>query len=82
MDAGLLLTHAIEARVTFVIGSGFYVDGTGAGTLRLSFSQPSPERLVEGVARLATAVRALGASRQDPAAGAPSTLTGISAPRG
>ncbi len=82
LDAGMLLTHAIEARVTFVIGSGFYVDGTGASTLRLSFSQPSPERLVEGVARLATAVRALAASPQDPAVDAPSALTGISAPRG
>ena len=78
----MLLTHAIEARVTFVIGSGFYVDGTGASTLRLSFSQPSPERLVEGVARLATAVRALAASPYDPAVDAPSALTGISAPRG
>jgi 2-aminoadipate transaminase len=82
MDAGKLLPHAVEARVSFVIGSGFYVDGTGASTLRLSFSQPSPERLVDGVARLATAVRALAASAQDPAVDPPSALTGISSPRG
>ncbi|HET6316148.1 MAG TPA: PLP-dependent aminotransferase family protein, partial [Chloroflexota bacterium] len=51
LEAEALLTYAIDARVTFVAGTAFYVDGGGASTLRLSFSQPTPERLAEGVAR-------------------------------
>jgi 2-aminoadipate transaminase len=39
-----------------VIGSAFYVDGSGRDTLRLSFSQPSDAELVEGVKRLARAI--------------------------
>ena len=83
LDAEALLPYAIDARVTFVAGSAFYVDGSGASTLRLSFSQPTPERLSEGVARLARAVRALSTRSHEPAtSGAPSTLSGTSAPRG
>ena len=45
---------------------GFFVDGTGANTLRLSFSLATPEKIVEGVTRVAAAVKeelaALGAA--------------------
>ena len=56
LDAEAVLTHALEAKVSFVIGSAFYVDDSGHDTLRLSFSQPSDAELREGVARLARAV--------------------------
>ena len=52
-----LLQRALEQRLVFVIGSAFYVDGTGHNTMRLSFSAPSPERIVEGVRRLAGALQ-------------------------
>jgi DNA-binding transcriptional MocR family regulator len=42
--------------VIFVAGAAFFVDGTGQHTLRLAFSLPSTERLVEGVRRLTAAV--------------------------
>ena len=46
-----------QARgVIFVEGSAFFVDGTGQSFMRLSFSAPSPERIEEGVARLALAI--------------------------
>ncbi|HEY6362500.1 MAG TPA: PLP-dependent aminotransferase family protein [Vicinamibacterales bacterium] len=48
-----LLERALEQRLVFVIGSAFYVDGTGHDKIRLSFSAPAPERIVEGVRRLA-----------------------------
>jgi 2-aminoadipate transaminase len=48
-----LLERALEQRLVFVIGSAFYVDGTGHDKIRLSFSAPPPERLEEGVRRLA-----------------------------
>ena len=52
MSADDLLPRAIEARVIYVVGSAFFVDGTGQHTLRLSFSLPSVERIDEGVRRL------------------------------
>jgi 2-aminoadipate transaminase len=48
-----LLERALEQRLVFVIGSAFYVDGTGHDKIRLSFSAPPPERLQEGAKRLA-----------------------------
>ena len=48
-----LLERALERRLVFVVGSAFYVDGTGHDHIRLSFSAPSPERIEEGVRRLA-----------------------------
>ena len=47
-----LLERALAQRLVFVIGSAFYVDGTGHNKIRLSFSAPPPERIVEGVRRL------------------------------
>jgi DNA-binding transcriptional MocR family regulator len=32
------------------------VDGTGHDTIRLSFSEPAPDRIVEGIRRLAGAL--------------------------
>jgi len=52
-----LLARALEAQLVFVIGSAFYVDGTGHDKIRLSFSAPTEERIVEGVKRLATVLQ-------------------------
>jgi DNA-binding transcriptional MocR family regulator len=41
----------------FVIGSAFYVDGSGHDRIRLSFSAPSPDRIREGARRLAAAIK-------------------------
>jgi 2-aminoadipate transaminase len=48
-----VLTQALASGVVFVIGSAFFVDGSGHETIRLSFSAPTPERIEEGVRRLA-----------------------------
>jgi 2-aminoadipate transaminase len=50
-----LLERALTHGLVFVVGSAFYVDGTGHDTIRLSFSAPSVERIEEGVKRLASA---------------------------
>jgi 2-aminoadipate transaminase len=39
-----------------VIGSAFYVDGTGHERIRLSFSAPTVERIHEGAQRQAHAL--------------------------
>jgi 2-aminoadipate transaminase len=57
ISADDLLPRAIDARVIYVVGSAFFVDGTGQNTLRLSFSLPSVERIDEGVRRLCGVVR-------------------------
>ena len=58
LDAERLLPRALRAAVTYVPGRAFFVDGGGANTLRLCFSQPSADRIRTGVARLAEAIRA------------------------
>ena len=45
--------RAIAGRVAYVPGVGFYSDGQGRRNLRLSYSLPEPERIREGVRRLA-----------------------------
>ena len=55
-DVGLL-ERALQQRLVFVIGSAFYVDGAGHDRIRLSFSAPSPERIREGVRRLAAVLK-------------------------
>jgi 2-aminoadipate transaminase len=56
VDSAALLARAMQHRVLFVVGSAFFVDGTGANTLRLAFSAPTPERIDEGVRRLSAAL--------------------------
>jgi 2-aminoadipate transaminase len=59
VDDRALFARAIEHRVSFVIGSAFYVDGQGHRFARLSFSAPTHERIREGVRRLHAAVDAV-----------------------
>ena len=53
VDAKAMLPRAIQGRVAYVPGIGFYADGQGQRNLRLSYSLPEPERVREGVRRLA-----------------------------
>jgi 2-aminoadipate transaminase len=55
-DADQLLPVARARGVIYVVGSAFFVDGSGKQFMRLSFSAPPPDRIEEGVARLAAAV--------------------------
>jgi 2-aminoadipate transaminase len=51
-DTTAMLAAAVERRVAYVPGSGFYPDGRGRDRMRLAFCHPTEERIVEGVARL------------------------------
>ena len=53
LDATAMLPRAVAALVAYVPGTGFYVDGSGRQHLRLSYCYPEPERIREGVRRLA-----------------------------
>lgn len=61
MDAQVLLAEAVERGMAFVPGAPFYADEAETNTLRLSYVTVSPEQIRQGVAALATAIRALQA---------------------
>jgi DNA-binding transcriptional MocR family regulator len=52
-----MLPRAIAARVAYVPGIGFYADGSGGSSMRLSYCYPPPDRIREGVGRLGGVVR-------------------------
>lgn len=56
LDTKAMLPRAVHARVAYVPGIGFYADGQGRQHLRLSYCYPEPERIREGVRRLASVV--------------------------
>lgn len=58
VDGAAMLPRAVAARVAYVPGTAFHADGRGADHVRLSFCFPTPERIVEGVRRLAGVVAA------------------------
>jgi 2-aminoadipate transaminase len=53
LDAKAMLPRAVTARVAYVPGTAFYADGFGTSCMRLSYCYPTPERIREGVRRLA-----------------------------
>jgi 2-aminoadipate transaminase len=56
-DASAFLPKAIEAGVAYVPGQPFYVDSSGANTLRLAFSKETPEVITTGIERLCKAMK-------------------------
>jgi 2-aminoadipate transaminase len=57
MDAVDVFKEAVEQKVAFVPGGSFYPCGGGHNTMRLNFSNATPEKINEGIARLARVVR-------------------------
>ena len=57
IDAAALLPIAVEHQVVFVPGAAFFASDSQPNTLRLNFSHPAPERIDEGVRRLARATK-------------------------
>lgn len=53
-----LLSRAVEeTKVAFVPGGAFFHDGSGANTMRLSYSLPEPATIEAGIRRIATLLR-------------------------
>ena len=57
IDAQAMLPRGVNARVAYVPGAAFYVDGQGTNNIRLSYCFPTAERIREGVRRLAKVIR-------------------------
>jgi DNA-binding transcriptional MocR family regulator len=81
LDATAMLPRAVASLVAYVPGTGFYVDGQGRSNLRLSYCYPEPDRIREGVRRLAAVVEAeIDLAETFGATGPISQVTGSSVP--
>jgi DNA-binding transcriptional MocR family regulator len=58
LDATAMLPRAVTERVAYVPGTAFFGDGQGRHNMRLSYCYPTPERIREGVRRLAGVIDA------------------------
>jgi 2-aminoadipate transaminase len=58
LDTKAMLPRAVTERVAYVPGTAFYADSLGSRQMRLSFCYPTPERISEGVRRLAAVLEA------------------------
>ncbi|MCI2430747.1 PLP-dependent aminotransferase family protein [Candidatus Acetothermia bacterium] len=59
LDAAQVLQEAVKERVAFVPGTAFYPDGAGQNTLRLNFSNATPEKIEEGIKRLGRVLKSI-----------------------
>jgi 2-aminoadipate transaminase len=53
LDCKSILAEAVERGVTYVPGDAFYPDGRGRNCMRLAFCYVEPEKIREGIRRLA-----------------------------
>jgi 2-aminoadipate transaminase len=53
---------AIKEQVAVLPGTPFYIDGGGANTLRINFSNATEEKIQDGISRLAKVIRKLDPS--------------------
>ncbi len=75
MDAKAMQPRALSARVAYVSGTAFFADGFGSRSMRLSYCHPTPDRIREGVRRLAGVIRAETDIRALFGASSPDVLT-------
>jgi 2-aminoadipate transaminase len=53
-----MVPTAIEHGVIYVAGDAFFVNGAGQNVIRLAFSAATPDRIKQGVSRLAATIQA------------------------
>ena len=59
-DAQEILEDCLAHHVAFVPGQEFFPDGSGRNTIRLNFSNASPERIEEGIRRMGEVLKTRG----------------------
>lgn len=57
MSSTELFEKAVENNVAYVIGAAFHHDRSGENTMRINFSYPSKEEIVEGAKRLGKTIK-------------------------
>lgn len=61
IDTWELFERSVARHVAYIPGAAFAVEGGASNTMRLSFSNVSPDRIDAGIARLAAVIREAGA---------------------
>ncbi len=64
IDSRELLTEALKFKVAFVPGCSFFPDGSHPNTMRLNFSYSNTDLIIEGIRRLARAIKEFIAKKQ------------------
>jgi 2-aminoadipate transaminase len=64
-DAEQLFYEALEQNVAFVVGTAFHCDDGGQNAMRLNFSYPTKENIVEGIERLGKVIANHTAASKD-----------------
>ena len=57
MNTDDLFHEAIKNKVAYVVGSAFHCNGKGQNTMRLNFSFPTEEQIINGIKRLAMMIK-------------------------
>jgi 2-aminoadipate transaminase len=57
MDTVEMIKDAVELKVAYVVGTGFYPDGSGHHEMRLNFSYPTEEQIMTGIERLSRLIK-------------------------
>jgi len=52
-----MFIKAVERKVAYVHGAAFFPDGSGTNTMRINFTYPTDEQIVEGIKRLASVIK-------------------------
>jgi len=60
MDSTEMFTDAIAENVAYVTGKSFFADDAGQNCMRINFTHPGDEKIVEGVKRLAPVIEKWG----------------------
>ncbi|MGA5017381.1 PLP-dependent aminotransferase family protein [Streptomyces griseoincarnatus] len=81
VDTKAMLPRAVAAQVAYASGTGFHTDGSGGRQMRLSYCHPEPDRIREGVRRLAGVLEAELAAGRDAGGNAGRALAGVGAHR-
>jgi 2-aminoadipate transaminase len=59
-DTREILRRCLDRNVAFVPGQEFFPDGSGNNTMRLNFSNASPEKIEEGIRRMGELLKEMG----------------------
>ena len=57
LNSADVLEAAVEEKVAFVPGGPFHPDGSGRNTMRINFSNATPEKIQEGIMRLSRVLK-------------------------
>jgi len=64
IDTSEMFQDALSKNVAYVTGASFFADGAGTNCMRINFTHPADEKIVEGIARLSEVIEKWGKEKQ------------------